>query len=138
MARLVLDPDMSAVPRARHWASSGCAEHQLDAPARAVVELLVSEAIANAVEHGAGPVRVELEHDPGSGRLHLEVHDDGRELPVVRQVDAAATGGRGLALIDRLAAAWGAVPDADAGTGAGPGKTVWFEVDPDAGLRAAA
>ncbi|NAZ74212.1 ATP-binding protein [Kineococcus sp. T13] len=131
MARLVLDPDMSAVPRARHWAADGCAAHHLGAPAQAVVELLVSEAVANAVEHGAGPVRLDLDRDPGTGHLRLAVHDEGRQLPVLRHVGSAATAGRGIALIDRFAAAWGSIPDA-------PGKTVWFDVDPGAGLRAAA
>lgn len=42
-------------------------------------------------------------------------------MPAPRDAPADAEGGRGLALVDALAAAWGTLPRPE-------GKTVWFEV----------
>jgi len=84
-----------------------------------VLALLVSEVATNALIHGAGQVRVRvLDHGP---RLRVEVSDDSEALPALRTFDHHAEGGRGLALVDALAAAWGADPRPG-------GKTVWFEV----------
>ena len=46
--------------------------------------------------------------------------------PVLRHVDAMATGGRGVALIDQLATGWGVEEEPE------DGKTVWFDVATDA------
>ncbi len=81
--------------------------------------LLVSEVATNALIHGAGQVRVRV-LDHGS-RLRVEVSDNSDAMPALRAFDRDAEGGRGLALLEALAAAWGA--DRRAG-----GKTVWFEL----------
>jgi anti-sigma regulatory factor (Ser/Thr protein kinase) len=122
-SRLVLDAETSAVPMARHWASEVCARRGLPAEALGVLQLLVTEAVANAVEHGAGPITVELTCTGGDVRV--AVHDTAPARPVLRHVGAMATGGRGVALIDLLAAGWGVRGEP------GPGKTVWFDVRPE-------
>jgi len=53
--------------------------------------------------------------------VRVEVSDDDSRLPVLADVDPDALGGRGLALIDVLATAWG-VREEDVG------KTVWVEL----------
>ena len=122
--RLVLDAETAAVPLARHWASEVCTERGLPEEALGVLQLLVSEAVANAVEHGTGPITVEID---ALGRgVHVTVHDTSPDHPVLRHVGAMATGGRGVALIDHLASGWGVIRDPD------PGKTVWFDVPADA------
>lgn len=121
--RLVLDAETSAVPLARHWASEACVRRGLPLEALGVLQLLVTEAVANAVEHGAGPITVEL--TCAGENVHVAVHDTAANRPVLRHVGALATGGRGVALIDRLAAGWGVQDEPDVG------KTVWFDVRPE-------
>lgn len=79
--------------------------------------LLTSELVANAVVHAGAPV--ELVVDLDRGRLAVEVIDgaEGEIAPV--EAEPFATGGRGLALVERLADAWGVTPVV-------PGKSVWF------------
>jgi anti-sigma regulatory factor (Ser/Thr protein kinase) len=125
--RLVLDAETSAVPLARHWASEVGTHRGLPADALGVLQLLVTEAVANAVEHGRGPITVEITRPDGPGdpgTLRVRVHDTAARHPVLRHVGAMATGGRGVALIDQLAAGWGVHREP------GPGKAVWFDVGP--------
>ena len=126
--RLVLDAETSAVPLARHWSSEVCTRRGLSADALGVLQLLVTEAVANAVEHGRGPITVEIAcpaaADGVAGPVRVTVHDTEPRLPVLRHVGAMATGGRGVALIDQLATGWGVREER------GAGKAVWFEVAP--------
>jgi anti-sigma regulatory factor (Ser/Thr protein kinase) len=81
--------------------------------------LLASEIIANAVRHGPPPLCLELRLHPD--RVRLEMTDSSPAPPVLRRPQAAAFGGRGLLLIDTLAAKWGWYPRS-------PGKVVWCEI----------
>lgn len=122
--RLVVDAEVSAVPLARHWATEVCVATGLPATSLGVLQLLVTEAVANAVQHASGPITVEISCT--ARRVHVTVHDTGAARPVVRHVPGSATGGRGVDLIDRLADAWGTQEDERAA-----GKTVWFDVHAD-------
>jgi len=84
-----------------------------------VVKLLVSELVTNAVLHAGSDAEVVVQMTPSI--LHIEVMDGSTVMPVLRRADAADTSGRGLALVDNYASAWGARPLAH-------GKSVWFEV----------
>ncbi|MFC4912339.1 ATP-binding protein [Actinomadura gamaensis] len=85
------------------------------------VELMGAEAIANAVLHGTNPIRVRIAAD--GKRLRVAVRDGG---PARRSDDEPASDrvdhGRGLTVIDVLAAEWGL----EQTTG---GTHLWFEVD---------
>ena len=87
-----------------------------------LAELVVSELVANALRHGAGPVEIRLSCGPGG--LRVEVHDEGAGRPVRRHAGDYDECGRGLELLDGLIAplggTWGTVEDRRA-----PGKTVY-------------
>jgi anti-sigma regulatory factor (Ser/Thr protein kinase) len=83
-----------------------------------VATLLVSELVANAIRHGKGVVRLAVKRF--SGRLCVEVFDEGPGRPAARTPDSTRAGGRGLLLVERLASEWGVAPSS------GGGKTVWF------------
>jgi anti-sigma regulatory factor (Ser/Thr protein kinase) len=84
-----------------------------------VVTLLTSELVTNALLHGGGPI--ELAIDCRDETIRVAVSDTGRAQPAPRQPAADEPGGRGLALVESLAASWGVQPTQ-------PGKAVWFEV----------
>lgn len=85
-----------------------------------VALLCVSELVTNAVLHASGPYTLHLRSTP-SGRLRLEVEDCGSGSPVVGEMTSDQAGGRGMLLVDRLAADWGTTHRPD-------GKTVWVEL----------
>jgi len=115
-------PDQVAA--ARHFVSRALAS----CPASSDVALLTSELATNAVQHSAtghgGTFAVAISHGPG--RVRITVTDDGSAgHPVLTAgADSLAASGRGLILVDFLAARWGHV----ARTGLSP-ATVWFEID---------
>ncbi len=88
--------------------------------------LLVSEAATNAVLHSASgeeggsfEVRCRLARE----RLRVEVHDGGAPQSPRRRVHHLdALTGRGLELVDLLAASWGWSGGAD-------GRVLWFELE---------
>ena len=84
--------------------------------------LLVSELVANAVLH-TGNTPIEVVVKPTGDRARIEVHDGSPVLPVRKNYSTMSGTGRGLVLVDRMAADWGA--EATAG-----GKMVWFELAP--------
>ena len=92
---------------------------QLEKPAVDVIALLVSELVTNAVEHGEGPVKIEI--TDGNGCLRVEILDDSAAEPRPREAAPDALSGRGLEIVEKLAQAWGFEPLPVGG------KKVWFE-----------
>ncbi|MEV4402856.1 ATP-binding protein [Actinoplanes sp. NPDC049598] len=82
--------------------------------------LTVSELATNAVEHARTDFVVTVSRQ--ARRLHVAVQDGVPHFPHLRRPDppgpAANPGGRGLMMVDRIAAAWGAMPTR-------VGKVVW-------------
>lgn len=157
MERLTLGRDLSSAATARHWVCDRCPEQHLPAARRWIAELLTSELVANALEHGRGPVLLTLTHDDEG--IVVGISDGDARGPSLRQQVPGATEGRGIALVDALATTWGYYPshaadaaqeatdgplwptltedgDASRGTDAGGvataaapgGKTVWFHL----------
>ena len=87
-----------------------------------VALVLTSELVTNAVNHGRGTITLTVLRD--ERHLTVRVTDEGAAEPVVRAHALAALNGRGMQLVDALAAAWGTEPV----TG-GRGKAVWFTLD---------
>ncbi|MCW2904443.1 MAG: Serine phosphatase RsbU regulator of sigma subunit-like protein [Streptosporangiaceae bacterium] len=81
-------------------------------------ELLVSELVTNAVQHGRGPVEVRLLR---STTFIIEVGDSSLAPPLLRTPDSLAETGRGLQLIKSLAQRWGIRRGPD-------GKIVWCDI----------
>ena len=85
------------------------------------VRLVTSELVTNAVLHAAGS-DIELVVLMTDRAIRVEVHDAVAGASPARRVSTTAdTTGRGLALVEALAASWGV--DTSAG-----GKRVWAEV----------
>jgi len=82
-------------------------------------QLLTSELFTNALDHGEGDITLEVTRLPGE--LRVGVTDRSTDRPRVRPVTLHDVRGRGLMILEALAARWGVDPAAD-----GPGKTVWF------------
>ncbi len=82
--------------------------------------MLVSELVTNAILHTGTPLTVVVA--PHGDRVRIEVHDGSPQLPVRKHYSDMSGTGRGLMLVERMAAAWGS--DRTAG-----GKVVWFELD---------
>jgi anti-sigma regulatory factor (Ser/Thr protein kinase) len=85
--------------------------------------VVVSELVTNSVVHAGNGCVLRLHvlaYDHAS--LHLAVSDESPQAPVVRQPTSEAEDGRGLQIIQRLSARWGADID-PAG-----GKRVWAEL----------
>ena len=113
-----LPDDPAAAELARRHVRETCGA--LDREAVDTLVLLVSELVANAVEHGTGPLHMML--DSRDGRVRMEVQDGSTTDPEVQDPGLLSEGGRGLMIVDTLADAWGVrgVPD---------GKSVWLELD---------
>ena len=93
--------------------------------------LLVSELMSNAVRHGGATATLTV--TVVGGYLTVEVHDDGPGRPAMPSgpLDPSVASGRGLRILDRIAAEWGVENDED-----GAGKTVWFRLATDEGTDA--
>jgi anti-sigma regulatory factor (Ser/Thr protein kinase) len=117
--------DRSAPGRARRTVDQVLREAR--APGARVlplVRLLTSELVTNAVRHGRS--ELDVQHvELGPDRVCVAAEDASPEHPRVRA--GHALGGRGMALIDEHASAWGVAPTAR-------GKVVWFQTAFDARL----
>jgi len=83
------------------------------------VSLLVSEVVTNAILHARSDIELNLVNH--GARLRIEVRDGTGGEPAVRRFRDDAASGRGLAIVERLATAWGVTHLTD-------GKLVWFEI----------
>jgi DNA-binding NarL/FixJ family response regulator len=118
-SRRVLEPELHSSAAARRFMEEtlgrwSCAD-VLD-----TVNLLVSELVTNAVVHAGSEAEVSVVLTPTA--LRVEVGDRDEVAPVRREADDWETSGRGMALVEALARAWGV----EARPG---GKVIWFEVD---------
>ncbi|WP_460303141.1 ATP-binding protein [Actinocorallia aurea] len=115
--------ELTAPGRVRRWVRGLLAQDRDWAgEGSEVVELLTSEVVTNAVQHGpsGGEIRVAVWRD--GKRVRIECCDVGGGVPVAREAEEGDEDGRGLMLLDGLAREWGSRTDPD-------GTSVWFEVD---------
>jgi anti-sigma regulatory factor (Ser/Thr protein kinase) len=127
-----LEADSSEVARARHFCVNLLGAWGSTAIVVDTVELLVSEAVTNAILHARTacvPSIERLEAGPdvrghSSERVRVEVSDRDPTLPMTKHYDLEAGSGRGLHLIEALSDGYGA-------ESAPEGKLIWFEVTRD-------
>jgi anti-sigma regulatory factor (Ser/Thr protein kinase) len=113
-----LPPEARSIPAARHFAVDALTE--LGGGPRDEIELLVSELATNAIIHARTPLLLTLCRQ--GARVRVEVMDDDPTPPRVNlHPDPLRPGGRGMCLVNALAADWGVNTNDH-------GKTVWFEV----------
>ncbi|KAB1987673.1 ATP-binding protein [Streptomyces triticiradicis] len=118
-----------AVRRMEEWG------HPPASDASCAVALVVGELAANAVRHGHVPGHdfgLRLALDTAAGLVRIEVADAaaGKRPPVTPpSPHPEGESGRGLFLVDVLAARWGTAPRRTLG------KTVWAEVPIEAATR---
>lgn len=120
-AQKILDADPMSVAEARHWAIAEVKSRYggFDA-STSKIELLVSELVTNSVKANAHHLDLSIESH--HHLVHIAVNDDAPGLPVLRHPTfAAASGGRGLTIIEALSLRWGV----DVGNGE---KSVWCDV----------
>ena len=121
-----LSLSLPRVPSASRVARSGVRERFAGALGKntmADLELVVSELVTNAFDHGRGTIHLQLAHD--GDELHGSVTDDGEGFAYEkRTVGDDEFRGRGLSIVDALVTGWG--------ISAGSTK-VWFQMTPTAG-----
>ena len=119
-ASVDLPPVVASVPLARHvtldllraWGSG----HDLDDAA-----LLVSELVANVVDHVQGEAVLTLELVLAEDWLRISVADGWSVRPVVRELEKDRPRGRGLQLVEAIAVRWGSEDQHG-------GKRIWFDL----------
>lgn len=118
-ARLDLPQHGASVARARSFVRQLCLDAGLPFELCDTAVLLTSETVTNSFRHGRGGARLAVTADEQG--LLIEVGDDDPRAPHRRQVDPEALNGRGMAIVDLLAHAWGTYPT-------DTGKVVWFRL----------
>jgi anti-sigma regulatory factor (Ser/Thr protein kinase) len=88
--------------------------------------LLVTELVANVVDHVGGNDCLTLEVEASGERLRIAVLDGSSIPPVVQELAAERPRGRGLLMVQQIAERWGSEERPG-------GKRVWFELGPAEG-----
>ena len=96
--------DLRRLKEAREFAEEAAAEFGLDPTGRYHVKLAMSEAVANAIQHGSSSESdaIRLAAQEESGSLVFEVADSGRFVPRVKRRGDMPERGRGLDFMRRL------------------------------------
>ena len=118
--QIVLAADRSSASLARRFVRSTLESWDL----HDLIEdscIVVTELVTNAILHAGSAPTVRVSVD--ARRIHIEVTDDDPTLPLGRSAGEDATSGRGLRLVEALAAGWGSTR-LDTG-----GKVVWCELE---------
>ena len=123
-SHLELGAISSAVPSARLHARLVLREWGLSADMAEAAELVVSELVTNALEHGSAgiPATVRIWLSSDGGGVAVRVWDASPRPPVRMDAGAEADSGRGLMIVTALSTDWGF-------SAADPGKVVWAVID---------
>jgi hypothetical protein len=122
-----LPPCPSSIPAARHLVLELLGAW--DAPQDVDdVALLVTELVANVIDHVEGETSLTLEFTASDAWLRVGLIDGSAIPPVVQELSKDRPRGRGLLMVQAIADRWGC--DEHHG-----GKRVWFELGPAGGVR---
>ncbi|MFD9479675.1 MULTISPECIES: ATP-binding protein [Streptomyces] len=107
----VCDPVAASVPQVRSRVRATLDAWRVPADVVDALLLAVSELVGNVVRHAGGAGRMRVAVAEGGGWLRLEVADRGAGLPRLpaprSEVDPESEGGRGLLMVQLLAAELG-------------------------------
>ena len=117
--RIHLPAGTMAVPAARRFASETLRSWHVAERAMETVELVVSELVGNAVEHGGGAAELRLSLLERS--IRVDIVDTSPELPVLCSPEPVEDRHRGLLIVGALSTRWGTDL-------VGGGKSVWAEL----------
>jgi anti-sigma regulatory factor (Ser/Thr protein kinase) len=117
-ARVDLPPTPRSVPVARHVVRELLRAWQAPQDG-GDVDLLVTEVVANVVDHVGGDSVLSLELEYSDTWLRIAVADGSAIRPVVGELRGDQPRGRGMQIVEAIADEWG-VEDVDGG------KRVWF------------
>ena len=121
-ARVDLPPSARSVPVARHLVREVLRAWR--APQEdGDVALLVTELVANVVDHVGGESLLSLELEFSDGWLRIAVTDGSAVQPVIGELRGDQPRGRGMQIVDAIADRWGVEEAAG-------GKRVWFVLGP--------
>jgi anti-sigma regulatory factor (Ser/Thr protein kinase) len=118
-ARISLPAGTMAVPAARRFTSDSLRAWGLAERTMEIAELVVSELVGNAIEHGGG--MAELALSLRDDVLRVDVVDHNADVPVVLSPEPVEDRHRGLLIVSALSAKWGT-------DRIGSGKSVWAEL----------
>ena len=113
-----LEAEATSVGTARRTVADRLADSVDDDQLDRIV-LCTSEIVTNAIEHGAPPIELRIEHDDDTVRV--EVCDTSPLLPRPSDPPPTSIRGRGLLIVEKCADGWGVEERAH-------GKVVWFEL----------
>ncbi|WP_203840868.1 ATP-binding protein [Winogradskya humida] len=119
ITRLTLPDDSGAGAAGREFVTAQLTRWRLPPDTVDIAVLLTSELVANAVKHAPPPGDLTLAL--ADEFVRVEVGDSSSLPPAVAEQQPRALGGRGLLLVEALAARWGWRQEAQ-------GKVVWFTV----------
>ena len=120
--RIEVGAGLDGVPTARRFTREVLHRWNRQAVAEAA-EVAVTELVTNALLHAVPPVALVVEDLPGEEGVALHVHDRSQGLPVRLRSNLESMTGRGLGLVNALAARWGTeLTDT--------GKAVWAHITP--------
>jgi PAS domain S-box-containing protein len=119
LAHLRVEPDAAAVGRGRALLRRLLTSWRMTELLDGDIELLASEVLTNGVLHAGTDLDVAITYD--GSFVTFAVRDRSHATPAMGAPSAEAEGGRGVWLVESLAANWGvdSLPD---------GKRVWFQV----------
>lgn len=116
-SKLVLQRSEECVRRARRAVAEACRGMARDLVE--IAQLLTSELVTNALQHGAGSISIEVARS--RNLLRVSVDDESEDPPQRTAAGAGDDRGRGLMLVESLSSRWGV-------TARERGKRVWFEL----------
>jgi anti-sigma regulatory factor (Ser/Thr protein kinase) len=119
-ASIDLPPTAGSVPVARHLVQELLQAWEVPHD-REDAALLVTELVANVVDHVQGEASLTLELSLSGDWLRIAVVDGSSIRPVVQALSHDRPRGRGLRMVEAIAVRWGADDH-------GGGKRVWFDL----------
>ncbi len=117
--RVTLQRDPTEAGEARRHVAQACSGLARDVVE--IAQLLTTELVANAIDHGAGEITLDITR--ASRDLRVDVIDAAPGRPRIGRAGAYQTHGRGMLIVESLASAWGVEPPSGDRQ-----KSVWFKL----------